>query len=386
MLLYQLVVLGILLLIARMAWCNHRDYRRPEAVELVDGSKFPLVSILVPARNEAANIEECLQGLLAQDYPNLEVIVLDDGSTDGTGRIVDTLAVDAPRLRRVIGSGLPPGWGGKTHACWQAAAHARGDWLLFLDADTRHQPQLVSSAMTAALDTDADLLSSFPRQLIGTLGEALTVPMMYWVFFTLLPIHKAQYGSRPEMIAACGQCYLVRRTAYSASGGHEAIAASLHDGLHLARLFKAQGYRVRLADLSSLVSCRMYRGWNECWNGFTRNSFQGFGSLPVAVLAMTLEAMLFLAPFLSLILAIAAAWPIWAWAVLGQTALLIGIQVSLRGRFRYPWTTVVLFPAAIAALIAIQVSSAYRTLLGHSVPWKGRATGGPPTAAKQAEA
>ncbi len=378
---YQAVILILLLGIAGLVWHNHRAYRRPARPELdaPREGEAPLVSVLVPARNEAGNIEGCLRGLLTQDYPNYELVVLDDGSTDDTAGCVRRLQEEwraggaGPRdFRLETGVGLPVGWAGKAHACWELSRHARGEWLLFLDADTRHAADLLSGAWSAARDTGADFLSTFPRQETGSAGEALTVPFIYWVLFTLLPLHLAQRRPWPALTAACGQFLFIRESAYQETGGHSAIRASLHDGLHLARLFKSAGKRVRLADLSASISCRMYRGWGECWGGFTRNAYQALGAFPALVTVTLLETVLFLCPYLFLGLGAAQGWPGWAWLCLVQVLLLVGIQVSLRRRFGYPWLTVTLHPAGIAALVAIQWVSWWRAVTHAPTAWKGR--------------
>lgn len=369
MLQYQLGTAAALLFIAALVWRNHRDYRVPGPRSR--GEEAPLVSILVPARNEAANIEACLAGLLAQDYPHFEVVVLDDGSTDDTAARVLRLASGSGRLRLERGVPLPHGWAGKTHACRQLAQRARGDWLLFVDADTRHAPELLSRAMGEAVRTEADLLSAFPRQEIGTPGEALTVPFIYWVLFTLLPLRFVWERPEPAFTAACGQFLLARREPYFASGGHGAAPWSLHDGLHLARRFKREGRRVRLADLSPWISCRMYRGLRECWNGFSRNAFQAIGSLPALAFMTLVQAQLFLAPFVFLVWGMAAG-AAWVGPVGAQVLLLLGIQASLRRRFGYPWLSVLGLPAGILLLIAIQWRSAWLSMRGGIVEWKGR--------------
>ena len=373
MLLYQCAILLVVVGVALLAFRNWRDYRVPGPPE--PGDETPFVSILVPARNEGRNIEACLRGLLAQEYPRFEVVVLDDGSTDDTAERVRGLMGDA-RLRLLRAPPLPDGWAGKAHACFQASRAARGEWLLFVDADTRHEPELLSRAVSAAVASKADLLSTFPRQHTGSPGEALTVPFIYWVLFTLLPLREAHERPEPALCAACGQFLLVRRAAYLDTGGHAAIPLSTHDGLHLARRFKSLGRRVHLADLSPWVSCRMYQGWRGCWTGFTRNAFEATGSLRATAGLLAAEGLLFAAPFGFLAWGAAAGWPPWAWPVAGQVLLLLAIQTALRGRFGYPWLTVVFHPLGILLLMAIQCASALRALRNVETEWKGRRVGG----------
>jgi hypothetical protein len=380
--LFQALVLAALVGVAALVRANLRAYRRPPPAG--PPQPAPAVTVIVPARNEEANIAACLAGLLAQDYPRLKVRVLDDGSTDRTAALARAARGPAGQAAEVVsGGGPPPGWAGKARACWEAAqweapasavggAEPPSEWLLFLDADTRAEPGFVTTAVAAAVAADADLLSTFPRQRVGTLGEALTVPFIFWVLFTLLPIRRVWEDPNPAFAAACGQVLLVRRAAYQATGGHFAIRGSLHDGLHLARLFKRAGRRVLLADLSDRIACRMYHGWAECWAGFTRNAYQGIGS-PGVLLFLTLwHGLLGLGPFVSLAWGAAGGGPAWTWLALAQAAVVLGIQAALRGRFHLPWAAVLLHPLGIAALLAIQWGSALRARAGGQARWKGR--------------
>lgn len=369
MLVLQSLLLLAVLVMAALVLKNHLDYHRIRPIAF--GAEAPLVSVLVPARNEATNIVACLDGLLAQDYPNFEILVLDDGSTDGTGDLARRLLEPAGAGRVLQGAPLPHGWAGKCHACAQLAAAARGEWLVFVDADTRHSPTLVRSAITAVRQDHADFLSTFPRQETGSLGEALVVPLMYWVLFTLLPLGRIGDDPNPALSAACGQFLLVRRGVYEATGGHAALRDSLHDGLHLARLFKHRGHRIALADLSAEISCRMYRGWKECWNGFTRNAYQAFGSYAALGAILLIEAALYLFPFASAAAAVGRE-PLWSGVAAASALIVLGALISLKLRFGFPWATVVLFPAGVALLMAIQICSAWRHWRGQPVQWKGR--------------
>lgn len=372
MVIYQLLVLAALLGIANLVRRNLRDYRTPNAHVLLPADP-PHVSILVPARNEAENIESCLEGLLAQDYPAYDVLVLDDFSTDDTAERVERLMTRHRRLFLVRGAELPPGWAGKAHACWQLAQYARGEWLLFLDADTlAHAPDLLANSIAEARRTKADLLSTFPQQKIGSLGEALTVPMIFWLLFTLLPIGRVMNDRNPAFVAACGQFLLVRRKVYLDTGGHAAIRSSLHDGLHLARQLKQLGYLVALVDLSALVACRMYHGWAQCWAGFSRNTYQALGAFKALVIVSSLELTLFLLPFWFFGLGLLSGWPRWTWLALLQVLALYGVQNALRRRFNYPRLTVLLHPICVSVLLALQWTSWWRTIRRSTVDWKGR--------------
>lgn len=368
---YHAIILGLLLFTAWLVGRNLRHYRRAVAAA-EDG---PLVSVLVPARNEAANIEACLEGLLAQRYRRLEVLVLDDGSTDDTAERVRKMAARDDRLCLVHGTGLPRGWAGKAHACWEVSRCARGEWLLFVDADTRHEPELVGRAVRAAQATGCDFLSTFPRQETRSLGEALTAPFIYWVLFTLLPFHKVWSSPKPSFTAACGQFLFVRRAVYEETGGHSAIRASLHDGLHLARLLKRKGKKIRLVDLSDQIRCRMYSGFRQSWDGFSRNAYQGIGSFPLLVFLTLWHGLLGLGPFISLAIGLLSG-AAWTGLAAAQVILLFGIQLALRSRFRYSWATVALHPLGIAVLIGIQWASWWKSVSRAGTVWKGRSVPG----------
>lgn len=346
---------------------NLRDYALPKKSRPA-GS--PLVSVCIPARNEAENIGPCLAGWSAQTYPHFEVLVLDDGSTDGTAAIVEEVAAQDSRVRLVEGAPLPPGWAGKVHACAQLAAIARGDYLLFVDADTRAAPELLGSALAVAEETEADMVTTFPRQVTGSFWEAAILPMLQFLVVTLLPLWLARKSRSGVLCAACGQFQLFRRAAYLRAGGHAAIPASFHDGLQLARRVKRSGGRVVLFDGSRLIACRMYRGGTEVWNGFTRNAYEAVGSLPALVFFTGALALLFLAPYALLVLALLSASPWLPWAA-AQVLLVQAIKAVQCVRFGH-WSSVALLPVAVAATIAIQWASFLRHLRRCQTVWRDR--------------
>jgi len=354
-----LTLLAFLGLVAR----NLRDYRKPAAQM---PQSHPFVSLCLPARNESANIEACLQGLLAQEYRHFEILVLDDCSEDDTRAIVERIAVENPQIRLVPGRPITPGWAGKCHACAQLSEQARGDYLLFVDADTRAEPGLLGAALAVAEETNADLVSAFPRQIVGSFPERVVLPMLQFLIVTLLPIRQVWESPAPALCAACGQFLLFRRAPYRHVGGHAAISGSFHDGLQLARRIKTSGGKVYLFDASDLLRCRMYEGGRAVWNGFTRNAYEGLGSFGALLVMTLLLGTLFLAPFLFLIvgLAMGASWTVLCGV---QVALILLMRAMQAARFGH-WETVLLFPLSIVSLIAIQWGSLRRT----SVSWKGR--------------
>lgn len=304
----------------------------------------PFVSILVPARNEAGNIAKCIRSLLKQDYPYFEVIVLDDYSEDATFSILEMLRLpsDDPqgRLRLLRGKELPPGWLGKNWACHQLASAARGDYLLFTDADTWHSPNALHSAMAALFMEDAQFLSIFPRQEISSFAERLAVPLVLkFYIYGLLPTWLVARSPRRAFSAANGQFMLFQYEVYQQIGGHEAIRKTLLEDVALGRLVKKSGYKTLLPDGRDSVICRMYRSSLEVWLGFSKNLFAFFNhNLFWLLIFLVFNWLAFLAPYGWLL----AGWlrnePAsleWCWLPLAQIGLglLMRFLISVREGF-----------------------------------------------------
>ena len=251
----------------------------------------PRVSVLVPARDEAANIAACVRGLLAQDDMVDEVIVCDDGSTDETAAIVLALAArpENGRLRLLNGTACPPGWRGKNWACQQLATAAIGDWLLFTDADTRHGPGSIAAALALAQQYDAGLVSLLPRHHTGTLGERLLVTQLPLIAFAFLPVvlvPRSWRWTRP-FAGANGLYLLFRRDWYEALGGYAAVRAAIAEDMHFAVETKRRGGRLVLADGQAVLGCQMYQGFADAWAGCSRNAFSAALSSPPTFLLFT---------------------------------------------------------------------------------------------------
>jgi glycosyltransferase involved in cell wall biosynthesis len=228
----------------------------------------PGTSLLVPARDEGQRLPAALAGLLAQDVT--EIIVLNDQSSDDTAAVVRRAARADPRLRLLPGTPLPPGWTGKNWSCHQLAAAARGDVLLFCDADVTLAPGAVDACLAQMRAQDADVFSVFPRQHTVTLGERLLVPLIDDVLLAFLP-HRLLRLPVPSAATANGQLLMFRRCAYDALGGHAAVAGALNEDLALARRARRTGLRLGLALGGDLVSARMYCGYRESVRGFGKS-------------------------------------------------------------------------------------------------------------------
>ena len=224
----------------------------------------PEVSVIVPARNEEASLADCLRTLGEQAGAGYEIIVVDDGSTDGTRAIAEGFSV------RVIATDpLPEGWTGKCNAVWSGAKVAQGQWLLFTDADTKHAPNSIASGLQEAKESAADLLSYSPKQEVGSLAERALLPVIFGELATTYP-PKEVSDPNSLVVAANGQYLLIQRGVYDAIGGHAAIATTILEDVELAKLVKQAGYKLCFR-YSDVVTTRMYRSFGEMWEGWTKN-------------------------------------------------------------------------------------------------------------------
>jgi cellulose synthase/poly-beta-1,6-N-acetylglucosamine synthase-like glycosyltransferase len=230
----------------------------------VNPSINPEISVIVPARNEEACLADCLRSVVGQTGPSYEVIVVDDQSSDATRAI----AAGFPVLL-ITAASLPPGWSGKCNAAWTGANAAKGKWLLFTDADTRHQANSVASGLAEAVKFDAALLSYSPRQEVQSFAERALMPV---IFAELAATYRPKEVSDPNSRAAAanGQYLLVRRDAYDAIGGHAAVATTILEDVELAKRVKQAGYKLQFRQ-SDVVSTRMYRTFPQMWEGWTKN-------------------------------------------------------------------------------------------------------------------
>jgi chlorobactene glucosyltransferase len=281
-------------------------------------SGSPLVSVLIPARDEAAVIGDTVAAWLGQTYGAFELILLDDQSSDGTAAVARRAAAGDTRLRIIDGQPLPPGWLGKNWACHQLSQAAAGDLLLFSDADVHWQPGGLGALIDGAARLEADMGTVWPTQQTVTWSERLVVPLMALAILGYLPIIAVHYLPWPAFAAANGQCLLFRRAAYERVGGHAAVAGEVVEDVVLARRIKAAGLRLRMIDGNRLVGCRMYRDWPGVRDGFAKNILSGHaGSVPFLALSTLFHWTVFVLPWLL--------WPLNSWF-----ALLAGGGVLIR--------------------------------------------------------
>ncbi len=237
------------------------------------------VSVLIPARNEAPRIADCLRSVLAQvGVPDLEVLVLDDCSHDATAAVVQRVAGEDPRVRLRDGHAPCPGWLGKPHACHQLAERATGEILVFVDADVRLSPDALAGAVDLLRGHGLALVSPQPRQIAVSPAERLVQPLLYWSVLTTLPLRVAERSPRSSFAAANGQLLVVDAAAYRAAGGHASVAGAVLDDIALARAVRAAGGRTTIVDGSRVATCRMYPDWPRLREGYTKSLWSAFGS------------------------------------------------------------------------------------------------------------
>jgi chlorobactene glucosyltransferase len=335
---------------------------------------YPSISILVPARNEKKRIVKCILSLLAQDYPDYEVIVLDDQSSDDTAVLLKRIVVDHPDLKVLAGSPPPQGFTGKNWACVQLAEHAQGDLLLFTDADTIFLPQVLRDIVKVMVGEKADLLTGFPQQIMQSWGERLLVPFFLWAVLCFVPLGLAYHLRMPGLSTAVGQMMLFRREAYHKVGGHAVLRAEVVEDIALARKIKQAGLRWRVMKLTDLISCRMYLGSREAFDGFAKNLFATFDfRLGEFLFSYLWLAALFLEPWIILVSKLFGHVPSASYLELSTC---IGLSVLLwciaYQELGIPLPLSLIYPLTIFANVGAAIQSLLLSLTGR-LSWKGRA-------------
>ncbi|MDW5323045.1 glycosyltransferase family 2 protein [Plantactinospora sp. KLBMP9567] len=333
------------------------------------------VAVLLPVRDEATRVGPCLRALLAQrGVPELEIVVLDDGSTDGTAEVVRAVAAGDPRVRLLGGAPPPPGWLGKPYACQQLAdrADARAQVLVFVDADVMLGPYAVAAAVHTLRSASAVLLSPYPRIVAGSPGERLVQPLLQWLWLTFLPLAAMERSPRPSLAAAGGQFMVLDRAGYRRAGGHAAVRDRVLEDIELARAVKRSGGRIALADGSRLAECRMYGSWPELRDGYTKSLWAAFGS-PAGATAVVLLLLLLYAvpPLLAVGAALAGAPTAALAALLGYLLGVLGRLVSARATGGRGWPDALTHPLSVAVLGWLTFRSYHLRRRGR-LTWRGR--------------
>jgi glycosyltransferase involved in cell wall biosynthesis len=351
--------------LAVYAVLNARAWRNLRELPQVSSPQQPRVSLLVPARNEEGNLERLLPSLIAQDYANLEIIVLDDHSKDGTLEVIHRFAALDSRLRPIEGSDLPNGWLGKPHACQQLSRAAGGELLIFADADTIWTADGVGLIVNAFASTRADALCAWPEQECMDWLSSLLQPLQQWSLLAFLPLTLVPARRFPVAVAANGQCLAFTREMYDRIGGHTGVRSSVIEDMALARNVKNARGRFQLLNAAGVICTRMYGTAHEAFEGYAKNVFPAFGASRLAFTAvMLLNLILFVLPWI---------WfarqpglePAFA-VLLGLLPRTISDRVS-----RYTPGLSLLHPIAILAWALVGLESWHRYRRG-AVAWKDR--------------
>lgn len=347
----------------------------------IANEQLPSISVVVPVRNEEAKIARCLESLARQDYPNFEIIVIDDRSTDGSGQIIKELAAGHPCIKVIPGRKSRPGWLGKCNALDHGTPQAKGEWLVFSDADTFHYPNSLRDAIGAAINYKADMISFMPVQELYSFAERVIMPALIGSFLMGDPTNKIN-DPQSSRAYAYGQYIMVKRTTYDAIGGHESVKDQILDDISIGRVTKEKGFAVTACDGRPLYTVRMYTSFSEVWNGWTKNAYALINCNPVSLagVIVLLNACL-AAPFL--LLAVALLNPTGVsqllpsqvmWAILSlQFACMIVWYI--RSTVFYKGLNPLYFfflPLGAVLTSALYLNSAYCFITGKQVKWKDR--------------
>ena len=337
--------------------------------EIFDG---PMVSVLVPARNEEQNIECCLNSLRNQLYRNYEILVLNDNSTDTTLEILNRIAAADSRVKVFNGEPLPDDWYGKPFALHQLARQARGDILIFTDADTFHTPTSIAWAVTNIIGLKTDMVSGYIGQIFQTFGEIVTVPLMFFLTGFAIPLFINRLTKSYWFSAAIGQFITIKRDVFEAIGGCEAFKKKTSEDIYMSRLLKRKGYKTRFLYICDHVKCRMYKDYHSSVEGIGKNIFGFLGRNTVLLFFLLIIVFFFLLfPFPLLFFCIATASP-WTLHILVVMVLYTLTWLFMFLGQRLNWWYSFLWPLMFLNLMYMAGFSWFRVVSGRGFLWKDR--------------
>jgi chlorobactene glucosyltransferase len=370
-----LISIVIFIFIAYLCLCGWDNGRVFRPLPLVDNERqlWPVVSVCVPARNEESRILNCLKSLQTQDYPNYEILVLDDQSSDCTLKILLEIAKLDKRIKVLKGKELPDGWIGKSWACHQLSLKAKGKWLFFTDADTNHMPETLKKSVRGAEESGADLMSCLNRQETGSWMEYLVVPVLVYCLITLLPVRfvlkRGNFLSK--FAGASGQFLFFKSSSYKALGGHNLVKNAIVEDFKIGNEMLRSGYRLVFFDGTSVTSCRMYNSAIQVWEGFSKNFYPSFGfsvsrflgiCLCLLCISILPYIMLFVVPLGSLLF----------FALAGLSLIQVLLRLKQAKLYGYSMTSCFLHPLGVFFYVLIGLNSMRWYLINGQGHWKGR--------------
>ncbi|MDR0495144.1 MAG: glycosyltransferase [Treponema sp.] len=367
---YCLILLVVAAYFFILSLANHYEmWRFTLASEFFDG---PMVSVLIPARNEAKNIERCVNSLRNQAYKNYEILVLNDNSTDNTLEILDRIAASDSRVRVLNGKPLPDDWYGKPFALHQLTRQAQGQIFIFTDADTVHTPTSIAWAVTNMQGLKADMVSGYIGQIFLSFGEIITVPLMFFLTGFVIPLFMNRFAKVSWFSAAIGQFIVIRRVVFEAIGGCEAFKKKTSEDIYMARYVKKKGFSTRFLNITDHVKCRMYKGYHDAVEGIGKNIFDFLGKSTILLLLIMITIFFFLFfpfPLLFFCIARSSPWTLHIFTVVALytlTWLFMFLGQRLNGWYCLLW------PLFFLNLIYMGAWSWFRTVTGRGFLWKDR--------------
>jgi chlorobactene glucosyltransferase len=372
--LYQIIITAVLAVFFINLVLNLRSLKVPRRRARVP-RPTPRISVLVPARDEAENIGACLESLQRQDYPNFEILVMDDNSVDDTASIVSRMAAADNRIKLLTGKPLPQDWTGKPFACYQLAQQASGDWLLFVDADTIHAPHMLRSALSTAIKRKVSLLSGFPRQLTDSLPQKVVVPMIYFFIMSWAPLWLIHRLKSFQPSVAIGQFLLFPRDEYWRIGGHKVVKSRVLDDIWMGIEVSRRKGRHVAVDLSSVVSCNMYPTIGSMWQGLIRCIYFVTALSPIMIMMLIpLVVLVYIGPFYWLWNAffMTDTTLLWRGILVFQVVMIILMRWLVDSRFKEPAISAWLHLFGIGYILVLAVYSFARWVVGAGVTWKER--------------
>jgi chlorobactene glucosyltransferase len=353
-----------------MSLANHYEmWRFTHGPEIFDG---PLVSVLIPMRNEERNAEACLKSLENQLYKNYEILVLNDNSTDNTASILERIACENKNIKVFNGMSLPDDWYGKPFALHQLSIHAKGEILLFTDADTIHTPVSISWAVTNMNKLKADMISGYIGQTFKTFGEVITIPLIFFLTGFVIPLFLNRFIKSTKFSAAIGQYIAIKNDVFKAIGGCKTFRKKTSEDIYMSRHVKKMGYSTRFLNITEYVNCRMYEGYRLSVEGVGKNVFDFLGKNTPTIFFMAIGVFFFLFfPFPLLVGCVITASQ-WTFHI-----IIVNILYTLTWLFmflglRLNWWYSFAWPLMFLNLLYVAWWSWFRTVSGKGFIWKDR--------------
>jgi chlorobactene glucosyltransferase len=369
-----LIIVLINFIINNILFKNIKNFKLPESILKTP----PLVSVLIPARNEEKNIRKILNSMIKQDYPNLEILVLDDNSIDATGQIVQEFAKKDSRVRLIKGAPLRPGWKGKCFACHQLSKIAKGDYFVFTDADTLHFPNSISGSLAALIKNKLDVTSIYPRQIAVTFSERMTIRFIHFAILSFMPLILVKHTKGPFFSTAIGQFFLFKRQVYEKIGGFESVKDEILEDINISKQVKRFGFKIMVYDGSDSIFCRMYTNLSDVIKGFSRFIYAAFDcNFLIEAIAIFFISLIFMIPFILLPLGIF----VFDWSArlitlnIIQILLIFFIKVVCAIRFKERILDIFFTPISVAYIALLAVNSFFQSRFGKGVNWKDRTYG-----------